>query len=78
MPRLLKWLLPKSVPPVERDAHTIEAAMPAPSPAPELDEAVRLQRGIFAQEVVKLERTAADIRMALSRNTLEFRTRPHT
>lgn len=77
MPRLLKWLLPKSVPTPERDAHPIESVEAAPSPTPELDEAVRQQRGLFHHEVLKLDKTAADIRMALSRNTLDFRTRPN-
>lgn len=77
MPRLLNWLLPKHAPPLtEREAHPIETARPAPSPTPELDEAVRVQRGKFAQEVVRLEQTNAEIRMALSRNTLDFHARP--
>lgn len=77
MRRLLKFLLPKSVAVPEREARTMESTVAAPSPTPELDEQVREQRGIFAQEVVKLEKSASDIRLALGRKTLEFRTRPH-
>jgi hypothetical protein len=47
------------------------------SPAPELDEQVRVERGRFAEEVIRMEHTAADIRLALSRATLDFRARPH-
>lgn len=74
---LLSFLRPRNVSVPERQPHTMETVDPAPSPVPELDEQVRRQRGMFAQEVVKLESTAHDVRMALSRKTLDFRTRPH-
>lgn len=77
MRRLLKFLLPKKVEVPEREPRTLDTTVAAPSPTPELDELVREQRGIFMGEVVKLEDTARDIRMALSRRTLDFRTRPN-
>ena len=74
---LLKFLLPKRVHIPVRETHTIEEASPAPSPVPELDEELRKERGNFMEEIVKFESTARDIRMALSRRTLDIRTRPH-
>lgn len=74
---LLKFLLPKRVDVPERTPRTMENVTAAPSPSPELDETLRKERGVFAGEVVKLEKTAADIRMMLSRKTLDIRTRSH-
>jgi hypothetical protein len=74
---LLKFLHPKRVDVPPRETHTLEDATPAPSPVPELDETLRKERGKFMEEVVKFEDTARNIRMALSRKTLDIRTRPH-
>lgn len=74
---LLKFLHPKRVDVSPRETHTLEDATPAPSPVPELDETLRKERGKFMEEVVKFEDTARNIRMALSRKTLDIRTRPH-
>ena len=75
MLKFLSFLLPKKVDVQPRPLRTMDGVGAAPSPAPELDEAVRIERGKFAQEVVKMERTAADIHMSLSRATLDFRAR---
>lgn len=75
MLKFLSFLLPKSVNVTPRPPRTMEGVGAALSPSPELDEQVRAERGRFAEEVVKMERTAADIHMALSRATLDFRAR---
>ena len=75
MLKLLNFLLPKKVDVPERPVRTMDGVGAALSPSPELDEEVRVERGRFAEEVVRMERTAADIHMALSRATLDFRAR---
>lgn len=76
MLKLLNFLLPKSVNVPPRAPRTMDGVGAALSPSPELDEQIRVERGRFAEEAFALERTAADINMALSRATLDLRARP--
>lgn len=77
MLKFLDLFRPKSVDVPARTPRTLENVRAAPSPSPGLDEELRVERGKFAQEVVKLEKTAFDVRMSLSRATLDIRTRQH-
>lgn len=70
--RFLDWLIPT---PAAREPEPVllDTVGPAKSPNPELDERLRQRRGELAKEIVTFERTAAEIRLALSRGALEMR-----
>ncbi len=67
---LLDWLKPKNVDVPKIRPVLLDDIEPAVSPHPELDEAVRLERGKFMEEIARREHTVADVRMTLLRDTL--------